>query len=55
MEMPKSKEPIGDEPSEKRMYLMPTCEACGGRGGTYDSEGNWIKCQTCGGSGQTNY
>lgn len=35
--------------------VMSTCSACGGRGGTYDSQGNWIKCQTCGGSGQVNY
>lgn len=34
---------------------MPTCTSCGGRGGTYDGQGNWIKCQGCGGSGQTNY
>lgn len=45
----------GDGSRDDIMILMPTCTACGGRGGSTDSEGNWIKCQTCGGSGQTNF
>lgn len=35
--------------------VMFTCPTCGGRGGTFDFQGNWIVCQTCGGSGQVNY
>jgi hypothetical protein len=32
--------------------VLATCPRCGGRGGSYDSEGNWIKCIPCDGTGQ---
>jgi DnaJ-class molecular chaperone len=52
MDVHESTVPIGDEPRDKKMYLMPTCPDCGGRGGEYDSEGNWYKCHKCNGTGQ---
>lgn len=47
--------PSPGDGSRDILIAMPTCTTCGGRGGSYDSQGNWIKCQTCGGSGQTNF
>jgi ssDNA-binding Zn-finger/Zn-ribbon topoisomerase 1 len=46
---------VGDAPQDEKKYYMATCPKCGGRGGSYDSEGDWHVCQECGGSGQVNY
>lgn len=52
MEIQEHRTPIGDEARDMKIYHMATCPRCGGRGGTYDSQGNWIECGPCGGTGQ---
>jgi len=45
--------PIGDEPREEKTYRMDSvCPNCGGRGGTYDSQGNPLTCWRCNGTGR---
>ena len=52
MDIQENTAPIGDEPRDQKTYQMATCPDCGGRGGSYDSEGNWYKCIPCDGTGQ---
>jgi DnaJ-class molecular chaperone len=42
------------EPLQSKMHSRYTCGSCGGRGGTFDDEGNYYKCMNCDGSGEVN-
>ena len=41
---------IGDGDEVKT--VMYQCPTCGGRGCTYDTDGTYIKCEPCNGTGQ---
>jgi len=52
MDIREQRVPIGDESRDNKTYHMATCPDCGGRGGTFDDDGNWHKCYKCNGTGQ---
>jgi predicted RNA-binding Zn-ribbon protein involved in translation (DUF1610 family) len=53
MDLQKDEITIGDNMSDARTSTLYTCPTCGGRGGGYDSEGNWYECDGgCHGTGQ---